>query len=151
MQFQCVVEGVERFSETNLYTVFSCSNYCDRCQNKCGFIKVFEGNSFQAYALPPLPQIKRANTSMINVPTIFIPTFLLQKVEPDNTFFSSDDEPKSHPIHQLFQLKYTFSQFKKKSRPLQFLLLLKKILNLIQILFDLLIQKALKEDQKGKL
>lgn len=91
---QCVTNGVERFGETNLYTIFSCSNYCDRYQNNCGFIKVYEGNSFQAYALPPLPQIKRANTSMINVPTIFIPTFLLQKVEPDSTFFTNDNGTK---------------------------------------------------------
>lgn len=90
---QCVVDGVERFGETDLYTIFSCSNYCDRYQNRCGFIIVYEGNSFQAYALPPIPQVKRANTSMISVPTIFIPTFLLQKVDPtnNNTNFTNDE------------------------------------------------------------
>ena len=35
---ECVMEGIEKFGDTNLYTVFSCTNYGGITNNKASFM-----------------------------------------------------------------------------------------------------------------
>ena len=50
---QCVPLGVERFDGDNVYTVFSCSNYVDSNDNRCGLLFINAESQIQSFSLPP--------------------------------------------------------------------------------------------------
>ena len=56
---QCVSKGIEKFGNTNLYTIFSCSNYDESQGNFAGLLFIGEDLTFNCYSLPPLHQIER--------------------------------------------------------------------------------------------
>jgi protein phosphatase len=56
---QCVDSGVEQFGEDSVYTVFSCSNYQDASNNRCGLVYLDGDGELQAFSLPPVKQIPR--------------------------------------------------------------------------------------------
>ena len=66
---QCVMQGVLKFGEDMLYTVFSCSNYADSKGNRCGLLFVQPSLQIQMFALPAIEQIPRqsALVNRINV------------------------------------------------------------------------------------
>ena len=56
---QCVKSGILKFSDTELYTVFSSSNYDDGAKNSCGLIFVQPDLSMQFFSFPPVNQLIR--------------------------------------------------------------------------------------------
>lgn len=79
---QCVMNGVEKFGKTELYTLFSCSNYCLCTENCSGYIQVDESSKMTSYKLPPLNiSINKKVASFTTVPSLFIPQVLLQNVK----------------------------------------------------------------------
>ena len=50
---QCVQLGVEKFAGECLYTVFSCSNYVDASNNRCGLLFITPELEIQTFSLPP--------------------------------------------------------------------------------------------------
>ena len=50
---QCVQLGIERFAGESLYTVFSCSNYVDASNNRCGIMFINADSEIQTFSLPP--------------------------------------------------------------------------------------------------
>lgn len=73
---QCVGQGVERLAHTNLYTVFSCSNYCGTTNNFLGYV-VVDSMGYRFYKLSPLQPLMRYKASFIRVPVLFIPEVLI--------------------------------------------------------------------------
>lgn len=57
---QCVQLGVEQFEQENLYTVFSCSNYADAHNNRCGLIFIQPNLEIKKFSLPPIVQLDRS-------------------------------------------------------------------------------------------
>lgn len=55
---QCVTNGVEKFENDHLYTVFSSSNYSKNTPNKSGIIKVVNKH-IKCFNFPPIPILKR--------------------------------------------------------------------------------------------
>ena len=57
---QCVQKGVSTFGKGLLYTVFSCSNYCESNGNRAGLIFIYENsNENQIFSLPEINQVPR--------------------------------------------------------------------------------------------
>lgn len=56
---QCVDLGIERFAGDVVYTVFSCSNYQDAGDNKCGLIYITPESTVQSFSLPAITQVPR--------------------------------------------------------------------------------------------
>ena len=65
---QCVQMGIERFAGDALYTIFSCSNYQDANENRCGIVFIQEDGKIQSFSLPPITQIPREKTLMSGEP-----------------------------------------------------------------------------------
>lgn len=59
---QCVPYGILKFANNSLYTVFSSSNYEEAGSNRAGLLFVNEQAEIQAFSLPPLEILKRADT-----------------------------------------------------------------------------------------
>lgn len=72
---QCVKEGVDKFANTCLYTVFSCSNY-QNSYNQSGYISITEDGKISFYTLPPIPQISKKHGFFIRCSTYSIPPAL---------------------------------------------------------------------------
>ncbi|KAK8899897.1 hypothetical protein M9Y10_002220 [Tritrichomonas musculus] len=81
---QCIQSGIGRFDGHNVYTVFSCSNYAEACQNRCGIIFINTENQIQAFSLPPFDHIDRSKTKINYV----LPPTAIQKVKPKTKTFS---------------------------------------------------------------
>ncbi|KAK8888683.1 hypothetical protein M9Y10_033417 [Tritrichomonas musculus] len=62
---QCVAPGVEEVLHGKVITVFSCSNYCDTCQNLAGYICI-RGNTISQVQLQPLDIMKRENALFLD-------------------------------------------------------------------------------------
>ncbi|OHT07751.1 Ser/Thr protein phosphatase [Tritrichomonas foetus] len=56
---QCVQLGVQRFHNDDLYTVFSCSNYVESSNNRCGLLFISPNCEVQPFSLPPGFYIER--------------------------------------------------------------------------------------------
>lgn len=56
---QCVKQGVVRFGDTELYTVFSSSNYDEGSKNSCGLMFFSSDFAMKCFSLPPIPQLNR--------------------------------------------------------------------------------------------
>ena len=56
---QCVPYGIEKFAGDYVLTVFSCSNYTEGQNNRCGLIFVTMESELQLFSLPPINQIPR--------------------------------------------------------------------------------------------
>ncbi|OHT12397.1 Serine/threonine-protein phosphatase PP1-alpha [Tritrichomonas foetus] len=61
---QCIQPGISKFDGNSCYTVFSCSNYAEACQNRCGIIFITATTQIHAFSLPPLEQIERKQTKI---------------------------------------------------------------------------------------
>jgi protein phosphatase len=59
---QVVDSGVERFADDTCYTVFSCSNYQDQYDNRCGLIHITAKEELQAFSLPKIRRLPRQTT-----------------------------------------------------------------------------------------
>lgn len=59
---QCVPFGILKFANSLLYTVFSSSNYEEAGSNRAGLLFITEQAEIQAFSLPPLDILKRADT-----------------------------------------------------------------------------------------
>lgn len=57
---QCVSSGIENHLHGKVITVFSCSNYCDTCQNQGGYLYI-ENNQMNSFDLLPLTILKRSS------------------------------------------------------------------------------------------
>ncbi|OHT16289.1 hypothetical protein TRFO_13297 [Tritrichomonas foetus] len=99
---QCIHDGVAKFENTELYTIFSASNYCVTKPNNCGFMRVDQNGNFTAFSLPPVSLLQRQNTSLIQCPTMFIPVLLLQKLD-ENRFTETD---MNNEIVELNEIKF---------------------------------------------
>ena len=64
---QCVQVGVQKLMGDSVITVFSCSNYADAVDNRCGLLFVDAENSIQMFSMPPLPQVARASACLRNI------------------------------------------------------------------------------------
>lgn len=56
---QCVKKGIELSLHDKVVTVFSCSNYCDVCNNEAGFIKLSKRGEIEQFKLMPLEILTR--------------------------------------------------------------------------------------------
>lgn len=63
---QCVLQGISLFNG-NVYTVFSCSNYADGGENRCGIIFINLSGEIQSFSLPPITQIERSKCKIKRV------------------------------------------------------------------------------------
>ncbi|EAY07646.1 Ser/Thr protein phosphatase, putative [Trichomonas vaginalis G3] len=70
---QCVQNGIQKALDGQVYTVFSCSNYADALDNRCGLLFLNQTLEMQFFSLPPRPQLVRERTSFypVNKSTIF--------------------------------------------------------------------------------
>ena len=66
---QCVQLGVQKMMSDCLYTVFSCSNYADAGDNRCGLLFVGSDLEIQMFSLPTLTQVSRSTANMKKVLT----------------------------------------------------------------------------------
>ena len=64
---QCVQAGIEKNLNGMVYTVFSCSNYADAVDNKCGLLFINADLTLSCFSMPPKPQIERSNVCFMNV------------------------------------------------------------------------------------
>ncbi|EAY07672.1 Ser/Thr protein phosphatase, putative [Trichomonas vaginalis G3] len=70
---QCVQNGIQKALDGLVYTVFSCSNYVDALDNRCGLLFLNQNLEMQFFSLPPRPQLIRQKTSFypVNRSTVF--------------------------------------------------------------------------------
>lgn len=61
---QCVQLGIEKFAGESLYTVFSCSNYADASNNRCGIVFITPDLELQTFSLPPGVYMARENAKI---------------------------------------------------------------------------------------
>ena len=64
---QCVQFGVQKELDGLVYTVFSCSNYADAVNNKCGLLFLNTDLTLSCFSLPPKPQIERSKVNFIEI------------------------------------------------------------------------------------
>lgn len=62
---QCVKNGIETLLHGKVVTVFSCSNYCDQCNNDAGFIYVTK-KGIESFRIKPLKILKRDQALFID-------------------------------------------------------------------------------------
>ena len=62
---QCVQLGVQRFHNDDLYTVFSCSNYVESSNNRCGLLFINPNLEIQPFSLPPGFYIERDKANIM--------------------------------------------------------------------------------------
>lgn len=77
---QCVQIGVQKMMSDTLYTVFSCSNYAEAADNRCGLLFIGGDLEIQMFSLPVLKQISRASANMKRVATR-IPSTVLPNLD----------------------------------------------------------------------
>jgi protein phosphatase len=63
---QCVADGVETFAKGIVYTVFSCSDYCDGTQNACGLLYVNVNGEIEQMSMPSGYRIPRLVAEFID-------------------------------------------------------------------------------------
>lgn len=63
---QCVKNGIEFILNGKVITVFSCSNYCDTCKNKAGYLYINK-KEVNPFHLQPLEILKREKSLFIEV------------------------------------------------------------------------------------
>lgn len=70
---QCVQNGIQKALDGMVYTVFSCSNYADALDNRCGLLFLNHSLEMQFFSLPPRPQLMRERTTFypVNRNTVF--------------------------------------------------------------------------------
>lgn len=97
---QCVMQGVEKFEETELYTVFSCSNYCGSVGNDAGYINISLTGEIEPFRLDPLYDVAlKRQASFVRVPKMFIPQVLIDSLKL-SVPVESDGEPHKKKIRQ---------------------------------------------------
>lgn len=67
---QCVQNGIAKFGQNLLYTVFSCSNYADSHGNKCGLIFIEMNLNIKLFSLPPMDQLPRATANLVRIGSV---------------------------------------------------------------------------------
>ena len=108
---QVVNLGIEKFAGDCLYTIFSCSNYQEGQNNRCGILLVHENEEIQSFSLPPIVQIPREKALMSgDLPGKFVPfqrrsSFYLDQYSDDDTA----------PVQSIEENKMTFSSPKARS------------------------------------
>ena len=111
---QCIQSGIGRFDGHNVYTVFSCSNYAEACQNRCGIVFINTEKKIQAFSLPPLEQLDRKKTK-INytiVPSVIqkvkhsTKTFSLKIAEISKNYAESYQNRQNKPIGKSLSLSF---------------------------------------------
>lgn len=90
---QCVQQGISKFDKYNVYTVFSCSNYAEASQNRCGIIFLNDQLQLKGFSLPPLEQIDRKSTNIEVKPT---PINFIKEVSPVKTISQKIYELKNY-------------------------------------------------------
>lgn len=111
---QCIQSGIGRFDGHNVYTVFSCSNYAEACQNRCGIVFLNDENQIQAFSLPPLDQIDRKKTKINYTVSPFVThivkhstkTFSLKVAEISKNYAESYHSKSSKPIGKSLSLSF---------------------------------------------
>ncbi|EAY11806.1 Ser/Thr protein phosphatase, putative [Trichomonas vaginalis G3] len=64
---QCVQNGVQKAIDGLVYTVFSCSNYADAMDNRCGLLFLNQLLEMKFFSLPPRQQLIREKISFYHV------------------------------------------------------------------------------------
>ncbi|OHT09730.1 Serine/threonine-protein phosphatase PP1-2 [Tritrichomonas foetus] len=90
---QCVQPGISKFDGNNCYTVFSCSNYMESCNNRCGIIFITLEAHVQAFSLPPMEQIDRKAASINYLET---PSHLPKMTQSTKTLYMKITELNEH-------------------------------------------------------
>ena len=113
---QCISNGVENFLNSNMFTIFSSSNYCNFKNNKSGIIEILEDNSFQIIQFDTLKNIQRSQVKFFkynhnHIPDAFKRYDIRKPFLSQNKKFISSKTPISEiPI-------FLNSSFSNNSRP----------------------------------
>lgn len=119
---QVIENGVEPFANELLYTIFSCSNYRDSSGNRCGLIFISSAGAIQTFSLPPIDQIDRAETLIINEDGSFFHDEQHLNKSGFISLFSSTGIPtyqKNHAIPQLYDISIKKRNDGSKSKHLK--------------------------------